>query len=407
MRSLELFRPFLADPALRLAALLMMLYGAFNASVMPYVSTLAVNAFGLGDAGYALVLVAASVVAVASAVGLGILADQRASRRLVAMLAVSAMLLGMVCVVVTGAASAFVVAHALALPLSTVLFGHIFAYARLAASAHPPGARDAILATLRALFALPFIVVLPLWSLAFSHGAGLMAIYPVAATLAALMLVLTIAHWPRDGATRWADPRSGLSFRHALRELAVPRVLGRVALLGTVNGAITLYLVLIGLVMAEAQGRGPADVALYVGLVAGLEVPFMLATPLVARHFARNTLILVGTVTYMVHLVAMPLLAATPFLWLLALPAAAGGALAMTLPIAYLQDLLGNRPGAGASLMAVQKLAGDIFAASAFALGTWIAGYALAAMLGAGLAIAGITLLWLLDRGPVGAAANI
>lgn len=399
MRAAELFRPFFTDPALRLAALLMMLYGAFNASVSPYVSTLAVNVFGLGDRGYALVLVAASLVSVASAVGFGILADQRSSRRLVTTLAVAAMLAGTLSVVLTGTGAAFVVAQALALPLSTVLFGHIFAFARLAASAHPPGGRDAILATLRALFALPFIVVLPVWSLAFSRGAGLMTIYPVAAALAALMLALTIARWPRDGATRWADPRSGLSFAASLSELAVPRVLGRVALLGTVNGAITLYIVLIALVMAETPGRGPADVALYVGFVAGLEVPFMLATPLIARLLPRNTLILVGTVAYMAHLVAMPLLAASPLLWLLPLPAAAGGALAMTLPIAYLQDLLGNRPGAGASLMAVQKLAGDIFAAAAFALGTWLAGYALVAMIGAGVAIVGITALWLLDRG--------
>ncbi|MDP3863059.1 MAG: hypothetical protein Q8Q63_15910 [Phaeovulum sp.] len=398
MHAIGLFRPFLTDPALRLAALLMMLYGAFSASVTPYVSTLAVNAFGLGDSGFALVLVAASLVSVASAVGLGILADQRSNRRLVAMVAVSAMLLGVLAVPATGAASAFVLAHALALPLSTVIFGHIFAFARLAASAHPPDARNAILATLRALFALPFIVVLPLWSLAFSRGTGLMTIYPVAAVLAAFMLALTYARWPREGTTRWQDPRSGLSFAGSLRELAVPRVLARVALLGTVNGAITLYIVLIALVMTETPGRGPADVALYVGFVAGLEVPFMMASPLIARHLPRNTLILIGTVLYMVHLVAMPMLVATPYLWLLPLPAAAGGALVMTLPIAYLQDLLGARPGAGVSLLAVQRLAGDIFAAAAFALGTWIAGYAFVAVLGAGLAIAGITTLWLLDR---------
>lgn len=398
LRTGALFQPFLADPSLRLAAVLMVLFGAYNASVMPYVSTLAVNSFGLGDAGYALVMVAASLVAVASAVGLGILADQRANRRLVALLGVAALAAGGGAVMATGATAAFVFAHALALPLATVLFGHFFAFARLAASTHPTEVRGAILSTLRALFALPFIVVLPLWSIAFSRGAGLMTIYPVAVALAALMLALTYARWPRDGSTRWADSRSGLGFAASLRELAVPRVLGRVVLLGTVNGAITLYIVLVGLVMAATPGRGASDVALYVGIVAGLEVPFMLATPFFARLLPRNTLILIGTLAYLVHLVAMPLLAASAWLWLLPLPAAAGGALVMTLPIAYLQDLLDNRPGAGASLMAVQKLAGDIFAAAAFGLGTWLAGYALVALLGAGLALVGIVTLWLIDR---------
>ena len=37
--------------------------------------------------------------------------------------------------------------------------------------------------------------------------------------------------------------------------------------------------------------------------------------------------------------------------------------ISLTVPIAYLQDLLADRPGAGASLMAVQRLAGDVIAA--------------------------------------------
>lgn len=391
---------------LRLAALLLLLYGAFLASVSPYVSTIAVNTFGLGNAGLALVLVVASLVSVASSVGFGIRADQKASRRRLALLATSAMLLGTGAVLVAGTAPAFVLAHALALPLSMVFFGHVFALARQASGAYPPASRHTILALLRAQLSLSFAVALAFWWLVFSRGTGLMVIYPVAALIAAAMLVLTLRRWPRDGATRWQDTRSGLSFRAALGELSHRAVLGRVVALGTVSGAATLYMVLIGLVMAATPGRGPADVALYVGIVAALEVPFMLLLPLIARRAPRNTLIFAGTLIYITHLVAMPLLAGTPLVWLLVLPAGAGGALVLTLPIAYLQDLLGARPGAGASLMAVQRLAGDIFAAGAFALGTAISGYALAAMIGAGLAVAGTGALLLLDRraDPAGAA---
>ena len=77
-------------------------------------------------------------------------------------------------------------------------------------------------------------------------------------------------------------------------------------------------------------------------------------------------------------------LARTPSLWFQLIPGAVGGAITLTLPIAYLQDQMANRPGTGSDLLAVQKVAGDALAAGAFALGTTISGYGLAAILGAG-----------------------
>ncbi|MBD3788276.1 MAG: MFS transporter, partial [Sphingomonadales bacterium] len=70
----------------------------------------------------------------------------------------------------------------------------------------------------------------------------------------------------------------------------------------------------------------------------------------------------------------------------------------LTQPMAYLQELLAARPGAGASLMALQKLAGDVFCAATFALGTMLGGYTAAALIGAALALIGAGGLWALDR---------
>ena len=39
------------------------------------------------------------------------------------------------------------------------------------------------------------------------------------------LLALVWRFWPRDGATRWPDPKSGLSFAQSLREMA--EALGR------------------------------------------------------------------------------------------------------------------------------------------------------------------------------------
>lgn len=398
MRLLAPLRPIVTDPMLALAAVLLVLYGAHAATMLPYVSALAVTVFHLGDGAYSALLVAASVLSVGSSVGFGILADQRANRRGIALVTGAFLALGTLAVWLVPATPVFVVAHALFLPLSGSIFGQLFALGRLASTLHPEEDRPAILATLRAAFALPWVIVLPIWSLAFGAGAPLLQVYPVAMAMAAGFLGLTWAFWPRDGATRWPDPKSGLSFAAALREMAAPAVLIRVAALGTINGAITLYLVLLGLVFAAVPGRGAGDVALYAGLVAGLEVPLMLALPLIIGRVSRNGLIFWGTALYCVHVAGLPLLASGPAVWLLVVFGAAGGAVVLTQPMAYLQDMLAARPGAGASLMALQKLAGDAICAATFALGTLLGGYTLAALIGAALAMIGAGALWALDR---------
>lgn len=393
------FRPLLRDPALALAALLLVLFGAHAATLAPYVSALAVTVFGLSDGAFSALLVVASLVAVSSSVGFGILADQRANRRAIALVTMACLTLGTGLVAFAPRAPAFVLAHALFLPLSGSIFGQLFALARLAATTHPEAERPAILSTLRALFALPWVVVLPIWSVEFRSGElSLTAVYPVCLALAVALGALTFAFWPRDGATRWPDPRSGLSFRAALREIATPPVLARVLALGAINGAVMLYLIVIGLVFAAIPARGAGDTALYAGIMAGLEVPFMLALPLVVGRMRRTTLIWAGMALYAIHLAGIPLLAHSPAVWALTLFGAMGGAVVLTQPMAYLQDLLGARPGAGASLMALQKLAGDAICAATFAIGTALSGYGAVAGLGAALGLAGAAALWALDR---------
>lgn len=152
-----------------------------------------------------------------------------------------------------------------------------------------------------------------------------------------------------------------------------------------------------GLALSD-EGGGAATAALYAGLVAGLEVPFMLALPWITPHVPRTRLIAIGTAIYMLQLLGIPLLADSPLLWLVLIPGAMGGAITLTLPIAYLQDALGHRPGTGAALMALMKLAGDAMAAACFAIGTALSGYVLAGVLAATVTMAGALMLLWVDR---------
>lgn len=386
----------LRDPTLRLTAVLMVLQGALVCSFGPHISVLAVRQFGLGDRGYAVMMVASTLISVTAAIAAGIRADQTANRRGVALWSCALMVLGTALMTALPSPISFVLTHALIFPLNS-LFGQLFAQSRLAAQSYPPATRDGIQTTIRALFAAPFIVVLPLWALAFDRGTPILSIYPVAMFLAALMLALTARTWPSAGTAQWQDAPSGLSLRQALQELANPALALRIVALGAVSVGGTAYWAIMGLVLTGPTGSGTA--ALYAGLVAGLEVPLMLMVPWVLPHVRRTHLILIGTCIYALQLLGIPLLAGSPLVWLALIPGAIGGALTLTLPLAYMQDALGHRPGTGAALMALMKLAGDAMAAASFALGTALSGYLLAAVLAATVTIVGALVLVTADRG--------
>ena len=388
----------LTDPALRSAGLVIVLQGAIVCSFGPYFSTLAVNAYGFGDRGFAVLLALSSVVSVSASVYGGIRADQTANRRQVTLAAVLSLALGMGLMTVVPGPWVFALVAAVLLPVGSVTFGQVFALTRMAATRHPEAERDVIMAVIRALFALPFVVVLPLWAVVFAQGVAVTAVFPVGLLLTGGMLLVVLRHWPKDGATAWEDRPSGLTFRAALAEMGQARLAARVVALGAVNAAATIYIAIVSLVMVADVGRGVADVALYVGLVAGLEVPFMLALPRLTRGVDRTLLILIGAALYAVHVALLPVLAGSALVWLLVLPAAIGGAITLTVPIAYLQDLLADRPGAGASLMALQRLAGEVIAALCFGLGTLVAGYGAVAALGVVVSLAGAGALWWADR---------
>lgn len=197
------------DPALRAAGLIMILQGAIVCSFGPYFSTLAVNTFGFGDRGYAVLLALSSVIAVMSSVVAGIRADQTANRRQVTLAAVVALGLGMLLMTVVPGPWVFALVAAALFPLGSVTFGQVFALARLAATRHPLAERDGIMAVVRALFALPFVVVLPLWAVAFRQNVDVTMIFPVSLVMSAGMLLVVLRLWPRDGATAWKTGQAG------------------------------------------------------------------------------------------------------------------------------------------------------------------------------------------------------
>lgn len=385
------------DPTLRLLCLLALLFGIYMASLGPYQSLLAIRVFGLSDSTYALVLLASLAMSVGAAVGIGIITDQRPSRRIMALAASAALVIGAALVWAEPSGAVFVLAHVLFFPVAGTVFGQIFAVARLVSTPFPAPDRDAVLAIIRSLLALPFVVILPLWGAAFERGLHLGTIYPALVLIGLAMMGAVIWRWPADTAAPWVEQKSGLGFRASLAEMVAGPVFLRVLLVGALHSGGMLAGIIVGLSFAQA-GLGAGPVGVFFGLFVAIEIITTLLIGTFVRYLPRLTLIALGSYIYAVFLILLPVLVASPQVWLLVLPAGIGGGLMYALALGYLQDLLGKRAGAGASLLALGRISQDLLCAGVFALGTWISGYGLVAVLGGlGVALAMSALLWL-DR---------
>jgi MFS transporter, SET family, sugar efflux transporter len=390
-------RTVFATPVFRMLAAIIGLIGCVNASIMPYQSLIGIENIGLSHAAFAAVMVLASAVAVTASVYVGILSDQKANRRRVALITAAIGLIGSVLMLGAPHPLTFILAHGVLIPIATSLFGQTFALNRLASQAFSTQ-REGIQATVRAAMSVTFLLMLLFWTYAFAQGFGVMSIYVTGAVASLCLVALIMARWPKDGTTTWQDRPSGLRLSQALAQLARPTVSLRLLCLGAVASSGILYMVLVSLIFEQAPGRSTSDVALYVGLVAGWEVPFMLLLPRYLGHLPRARLILLGTALYICHLVLMPVLAPTSAIWAMTFVAGLGGTAMLILPLSYYQDLLASQPGTAAALMALQKLVGDILAALAFTVGTYLGGYGLTALMGGAIALTGAAGLWLLDR---------
>lgn len=386
-----------SNPTLRMIFFMTLLFGTWVASVGPYQSLVAIQVFGLSNTAYAVVLMAGLFVSIGASIGIGIVTDQRPSRRRMAQLAAVTLVMGGLLVFLIDSPVTFVIATVLLIPISGTMFGQIFAVTRLISAPLPQKDRDGVFSILRAMMGLPWIVVLPIWGIILQAGVPLIVIYPVIALIGVAMLALIAWGWPPDSQTTWVEQHSGLGFRASLGEMMAKPVMTRVMLIGAIHAGGAVAGVILGLCFAEA-GRGTGDLGLFFGIFVAFEVLGMLLIGPLVASVGRLKLIAAGTLTYAAFLVLLPVLVGTPWLWGLTLLVGFGGAMIYLPALAYLQDLLGSRPGAGASLVALQRLSSDGLCAVIFAFGAWASGYGLVAILGAITTVAAVSAVIWLDR---------
>lgn len=386
------------DPVLRMIGMATMMFGVLAASFEPYKSLLGISVFGLSDNAFALVLAGSFSMSVAASVWVGIVTDQKSSRKPLALLSVLAAVGGTAIAWIGDSQIAFILAHAVMLPISATILGQLFAITRLYTTDWPAAERDGVTSVIRALFAVPFVVVLPTWGLIFDKGVPLTALYPALCVICLIFALLIWQRWPSDANAPWVEQKSGLGFLASVKELMASHIVWRIFWMGAVHSGSTLMGVILALVFTQTEGRTAGDVGIFFGAFVALEILVMLSVGTLVKYFRRLHIIAVGAVFYAIFMGLLPVMAPYPAVWLLIIPVAVGGGLLYGLSISYLQDLLGDRAGAGASLVTLQRVVSHAIATLIFAVGAALSGYGLAAFMGAFMILLGAAMLLYLDR---------
>jgi hypothetical protein len=154
---------------------------------------------------------------------------------------------------------------------------------------------------------------------------------------------------------------------------------------------------LLPLFITHLAGGSTKDVGIISGLVAGLEIPFMLLGGYFNHRLPLWKIIIAAGLVHALYFVGLGLASSLWHIYALAVLNAAGAAILLSLHLSYVQELLPDRPGLGTSLLSISSLLYRALGALVFGSASLI-GFSGAAWFGAGLALGGCSLLYLLDR---------
>ncbi len=419
---LSFLGPLRRHRVVRASAMAIFFYGFAGAATAPYQSVLAIRELGLSDNAYAAIALAAAVANVLSAIAIGILSDRFHSYRrpLIVVAALGVASYATIWLVPHPWVFALVTIGPLAMfhATNSLLFGNVRAHS---ARYSPEEASD-INALMRMMISLAWVLVPGAVAILLAGRSSMIDAWIIAALLAAACLA-TILFWlepdhppvaeavPEGGTgTSPVAPSTGrpdrpaqvrgargsalLELGHILNGPVAIRIFG-VALVSqvlTVNGTV------LPLITTGPAGGTLADVGLIVGMVAAIEVVFMMVWMRLTRRIALMTALATGMGLYAAYLVGLAFATAPWQIYAASVVGGIGAAAIIALPISYLLDLIQNRPGLSASLIAVNMFLGAALGAGLFALGSAIGGHGTAAILGALAGLLGAVLLTRLER---------
>ncbi len=275
------------------------------------------------------------------------------------------------------------------LPIFGALNSLIFANVRAASAHRSPAELIAVNSTMRATISLAWVAVPGLVGILLAGSASMLPAYLWAALAAAVCFILALWFLPRARADAGHHADQRYRMLSSLKEVAAPRVLLRVIAIALIFSMLHVNDAVRPLIITEAAGGGVRDVGIIIGIVAFLEIVFILLWGMSERWVHPVKALATGAVLYALYMVLQGLITATWQAYALTLLSGFAAACIISMPITYLQNLIASRPGLGSSLIAVNIFLSAGLSALIFAVGTQLGGYGSASILGGVIGLAG------------------
>jgi predicted MFS family arabinose efflux permease len=388
----------ISDRVIRIATMAVFCVGFTYASVVPYMSIIGVDQLGLSEAQYAVLTIVTAAMAMLGGITLGHFSDRARSRKTGILFALGIGCLGFGSFALWPSIWTFTACLTLFMPISGSAYGQLFVVIRASSNLHAPQDAVQINSIIRTLYAMSWIILPGAVGMIMLTRENVSDSFGIGALAFAFCFSL---YWlfgkvlPQSG----ASPNSAWqSLQQAFTLIGsayiFPRVLA-LAMIACVQGA---SMALLPLLITSLPLGNTAVVGWNAGLVAALEMPFMLLGGKFAKRFPLWQIIVLGGAVHAAYLLGLGFASSVHHIYGLAILNAAGGAIMLTLHLNYVQNLMPDRPGLGTSLLSIVALGQRCLGALVFALaGTWM-GFAGAALVGAAIAVLGCVLLFLLDR---------
>lgn len=370
------------------------LFGFSGAATSPYQSVVGITELGLSDGLYSALIFAAALVNVALSVTIGIVADRVGNYRTLMLAVILCGVAGYGAVYLLPTKLSFVLAALILLPAYGALNPLLFAYVRTAAKDMGGRHAAAVNSAIRAAISLSWVLVPGLVGLVLSAHGSMLPAYLLASLGCLANFVLVLRRLPPKAAVDQALGKR-LSFLASFGEILSLRVVLRLLAIALISSTLHVNAAVLPLIVTGAVGGDVGDIGIIVGIVALLEVIFILVWGRIQDSLSHINALALGTAIYVVNMALLGLSAERWHIYALTLVSAFGAAALISIPITYLQELIADRPGLGSSLISVNIFLG----AALFALGTRISDYSGTALLSSLAGVAGLSLLLFLDGG--------
>ncbi|MDO3431636.1 MFS transporter [Rhizobium sp. CBN3] len=393
----RLFPDVFRNPAIRASMIAIFTFGMAGAMTAPYRSIVGIRELGLSDGLYSFLAFASAAVNVVISVLLGNLADRLGEYRSAMIGACIFGVVGYGMVYAIPSASIFIASALLPLPIYGALNSLLFANARAAMQGMSRDDMVTANSGVRAMISLSWVLIPGITGLLLSGASSMLPAYLFAATSCLLCQSIILFALPKRAAGQIAAI-DRLSYLGALRQVISPRISAHIIGVALITSTLHLNDALLPLIATGAAHGALSDVGILVGIVALLEIVFIIVWSRIARDVGQMTALAAGTIVYTVFLGLLGLASEPWHLYALTLLAGIGAAAIISIPITYLQDLIADRPGLGSALISVNVFASAGIGALVFAAGTAMSGYSGTAVLSAVTGLSGITILGLLQR---------